>query len=289
MVQGWFPSPTACSPILPVTTQVRKRWHRRLLDRLNQLTVQEVVAVSSVFIICGVLSLVVFSWSCPPLSGHFFRHCARPASGSLTDGVTAIPLPQVTKGKPEPHNEPASDNTTAAVMISSMHVADGDALRVGEQFIVGPTRYRITDVKFKSGHRGAAEISLQPWELPFGGMEDVQAPVDENEAKEDILFGVGATELAKYQRVVESEQFACLVGGKSVQMPLAKINDDYCDCDDGSDEPGTPACQGNRKFFCAHTGEREQSIWSTAVNDGVCDCCDGSDESTSGVECPHIC
>jgi len=41
--------------------------------------------------------------------------------------------------------------------------------------------------------------------------------------------------------------FTCLDG--SVTVPFALVNDDYCDCRDGSDEPGTSACP-TAKFYC---------------------------------------
>ena len=63
--------------------------------------------------------------------------------------------------------------------------------------------------------------------------------------------------------------------------------DDYCDCADGSDEPGTSACLSGR-FFCANRGFRSQYVRSSHVGDGVCDCCDGRDEYASGA-CPDVC
>jgi protein kinase C substrate 80K-H len=66
--------------------------------------------------------------------------------------------------------------------------------------------------------------------------------------------------------------------------------DEYCDCADGSDEPGTSAC-ANSRFYCRNVGAKGRILPSSRVNDGVCDCCDGSDENVaySDVSCPNTC
>lgn len=64
--------------------------------------------------------------------------------------------------------------------------------------------------------------------------------------------------------------FACLDG--SAVVPFAAVNDDYCDCPDGSDEPGTSACEGrpNAWFYCKNDGHIPGRIRSGRVNDGIC-------------------
>lgn len=70
------------------------------------------------------------------------------------------------------------------------------------------------------------------------------------------------------------------------------INDGFCDCFDGSDEPGTSACSytesSSLSFHCNNVGYKITKIPTSRVDDGICDCCDGSDEGTI-TQCPNNC
>ncbi|VVA31825.1 PREDICTED: glucosidase [Prunus dulcis] len=83
-----------------------------------------------------------------------------------------------------------------------------------------------------------------------------------------------------------SEVIKCKDGSK--KFSRAQLNDDFCDCPDGTDEPGTSACPGG-KFYCRNVGHTPLLLFSSRVNDGICDCCDGSDEYDGKVNCPNTC
>jgi protein kinase C substrate 80K-H len=87
------------------------------------------------------------------------------------------------------------------------------------------------------------------------------------------VYGVEVKGIPRSSFYLYSEDsFNCKDG--SLSIPINRVNDDFCDCADGSDEPGTSACP-NGKFYCMNRGFKGLFIFSSRVGDGICDCCDG--------------
>jgi hypothetical protein len=91
--------------------------------------------------------------------------------------------------------------------------------------------------------------------------------------------GIASDTLDKYSKDI----FLC----DGINIPINKVNDNFCDCLDGTDEPGTSACHTGI-FTCQNVGFQMIKIPSSRVDDGICDCCDGSDESNPSL-CANDC
>lgn len=86
----------------------------------------------------------------------------------------------------------------------------------------------------------------------------------------------------------KTQTFRCF--DESKEIPLSKLNDNYKDCPDGSDEPGTSHGNPSQNFYCANNNYLPIEIPRWSVGDGICDCCDGSDESfNSHSNCNNTC
>lgn len=107
------------------------------------------------------------------------------------------------------------------------------------------------------------------------------------------IYGVAPELQLKYVADPDGN-WRCLLNPEIV-LRFDQVNDNICDCPDGSDEPGTNACEfvddAFHWFYCENRGYFPGKIENYKLNDGVCDydiCCDGSDEYLSG-KCPDRC
>ena len=95
----------------------------------------------------------------------------------------------------------------------------------------------------------------------------------QNNQHMDIINGDGGL-VANLRPAAPYESMYCPDGS------MGWINDNYCDCLDGSDEPQTSACSYrlvHHKTFVCHD-DPSHLIYASRVGDGVWDCKDGSDE-----------
>jgi hypothetical protein len=83
------------------------------------------------------------------------------------------------------------------------------------------------------------------------------------------IRGVSPSRQSLYSPIPHTSppRWKCLNSPKEILFEA--INDNYCDCEDGSDEPGTSACVGGA-FWCANEGHVGAEIKSSRVGDGLC-------------------
>jgi len=100
--------------------------------------------------------------------------------------------------------------------------------------------------------RGVADVA-RVTDAPMTETHDASASLS------DRVRGLAPALQDKYHALMGATGgFACLDGSLAGRKTTAVVNDDFCECADGSDEPGTAACAGqtthaasNNEFFCA--------------------------------------
>lgn len=113
--------------------------------------------------------------------------------------------------------------------------------------------------------------------------ESTSTQEDSTEITVDLVRGIHEGNKIFYEKNSDNT-FKCMFSMEVISFD--QINDDYCDCLDGTDEPGTNACH-NGQFYCRRQRSFKnfpKRVPSNRVNDGICDCCDGSDEWQNKVK-----
>jgi len=79
----------------------------------------------------------------------------------------------------------------------------------------------------------------------------------ESSVGKQLPRGVSPGDAALYTQGATDGQFMCKDG--SMTIPYSRVNDDYCDCGDGSDEPGV-SWEGSLYCFFASTVEEDSLL-----------------------------
>jgi Glucosidase II beta subunit-like len=66
------------------------------------------------------------------------------------------------------------------------------------------------------------------------------------EGKRTLTLGIRLRDVDSYRKKYINQKFKCLESHQEIDFE--QVNDNYCDCSDGTDETFTNACNG--KFYC---------------------------------------
>ena len=106
---------------------------------------------------------------------------------------------------------------------------------------------RETDALFGFGAKHSSDASMAE------AREAAMAQIRENAAGDDFVppaRGVGRQDAAMFMAARASGKLACGARGSSV-VSWDMVNDDFCDCRDGRDEPGTSACSNGEWVYAS--------------------------------------
>lgn len=151
--------------------------------------------------------------------------------------------------------------------------------------------HALCGIAFLSLRRPAEALDLGRWLWRDEKILRFENRIPDSSSPLDLLSrGLSPAKAKEYEALSKDGVFSC--DGGATRLNLNYINDEFCDCKDGSDEPGTAACSMKKQaiFYCVNSGYKPVLLPTSRVDDGVCDCCDGSDEQFSGgVLCENTC
>jgi hypothetical protein len=202
--------------------------------------------------------------------------------------------------------EEAFDTEKAAASLHEAGLLHRQAEAEGTEAVEAwaPAAQAVAAEGVATGVVAATETSA-PEVSPSTHKEALSKSLFDSTLRTSAVRGVPPELQRHYEAFRLAGNFECFDGSGGFESFEDAVNDDYCDCQDGSDEPGTSACSSVArpservvaKFACAWQSPearpshdpRSRMLSLSAINDGICDCCGGEDEWDSEVVCQDRC